>query len=116
MWLKDVDTPSEYAAVPWAKFLASLAQSVLWHEDLKGLQIHRSPKATSRSETLAEGVYGFAPTGRHSGAWLEVTVKGYTDDFTCGGTGKPNGKLWKGWIRSTKSAGGPAVWYYSRGC
>lgn len=115
LWLKDAD-PGGYGAEPWASYLASLGSGVLWREELKGLQIHRSPSLESRSKTLGEGVYDFAPTGRFKGNWLEVKITGYTDDFTCGGTGKPNGRRWKGWIRGTLGDGEPTVWYYSRGC
>jgi len=115
LWIRDAD-PGGYGAIPWAEYLASLGDGVLWREELAGLKIHRSADIDSRSKTLADGIYEFSATGRHKGNWLEVKVAGYTDDFTCGGKGKPTGRRWKGWIRGSKGGGEPTVWYYTRGC
>jgi hypothetical protein len=114
LWVRDADM-GKLGPQPWAAYLADLG-GVLWRDNLEGLQIHRSPDADARSKTLPEGVYELRTTGRHTGLWLEVKVAGYTDDFLCGGTGKPNGKRWKGWIRGSTPEGDPSVWHYTRGC
>jgi hypothetical protein len=114
LWVRDTDM-GKPGPQPWASYLAGLG-GVLWRDNLEGLQIHRSPDADARSKTLPAGVYELSTTGRHRGLWLEIEVTGYTDDFLCGGTGKPSGKRWKGWIRGSTPEGEPSIWHYTRGC